>query len=98
MTHGPEYLKEQARKASARLLRQAATYVESLAPKPLFKKRMGKGAISHLVQVDSFGVISVIDSETGEVKAISVQGKHSVLSPDFVPVVSALTGTQGDRN
>ena len=74
MTYGPDYLKEQARKAAERRLRQAATFV----------------ALP--------GLLKLIDPETGEILAISLPGKPSVLSPDFVPMVPALAGTQGDRN
>ncbi len=98
MTYGTEYLKEQARKAAERRLRQAATFVALNCKTPLFQKRMGKGPTSVLARVEMPGVLKVIDLETGELLAISLPGRPSVLSPDFLPVVPALTGTQGDRN
>lgn len=90
MTYGPEYLKEQALKAAERRLRQAATFVSLNSRTPLFQKRMGKGISSVLVRVELPGVLKVIDPETGEVLAISLPGKPSVLNPDFHPSVPAL--------
>lgn len=98
MTYGPEYLKEQARKAAERRLRQGATFVALNCKTPLFQKRMGKGSASVLVRVEMPGVLKVIDPETGEVLAISLPGKPSVLSPDFVPNVPALAGADGGGN
>ncbi len=90
MNSGPAHLKALARNSAACHLQKAATFLESHANSPLFKKRMGKGAGSVLVHLELSGVLKVIEPSTGQVLALSVPGKHSVLSPDFVPVVPAL--------
>lgn len=92
MSPGPQYLQEQATKAAAHRLRQAATFTHLNIRQPLFQKRMGKGSSSVLVRFEWPGVLSVIDPETGDVLAMSEAGRPDVSRPDFVPPVPALSG------
>jgi len=98
MNYGSEYLKEEARKRGEHWLQQAAKFIEMSSKTSLFQKRMGKGATAVLVRVGLTGVVTVFDTDTGNVLAVSLPGKPAVLDPDFVPVVPALAGPNIDSN
>lgn len=90
MTQGPQYIKDQAIKAAALRLRQAATFAQLNTKNPLFQRRMGKGSASVLVRLDWPGTLSMIDPETGELLAVSEVGRPDVLRTGFVPHMPAL--------
>lgn len=90
MTQGPQYIKDQAIKAAALRLRQAATFAQLNTKNPLFQRRMGKGSASVLVRLDWPGTLSMIDPETGELLAVSEAGRPDVLRTGFVPPMPAL--------
>lgn len=96
--NGPEYLKAEALKAAERQLKKAATFAGLNAKSPLFQKRMGKGSTSVLVRFEWPGVLSVIDPETGDVRAVSQPGKPDALATNFVPSVPALNQASGVRS
>lgn len=85
MNTGLQYLHEQATKAAAHRLRQAATFTALNIKQPLFQKRMGKGSDSVLVRFEWPGVVSVYDPATGDLLAISEPGRPAVLLNGFVP-------------
>lgn len=95
MTQGPQYIKDQATKAAALRLRQAATFAQLNTKNPLFQRRMGKGSTSVLVRLDWPGVLAVIDPETGELLAASEVGRPAVLRTGFMPPMPALVGDIG---
>lgn len=85
MNPGLQCVQEQATKAAAHRLRQAATFTGLHIKQPLFQKRMGKGADSVLVRFEWPGVVSVHDPATGALLAISECGRPDVLRNGFVP-------------
>jgi len=98
MSHGPQYIKDQAIKAAAHRLRQAATFTGLNIKQPLFQKRMGKGASSVLVRFEWPGRLTVFDPITGEQLAASELGQPNVLQPGFEPLIPALLGNDTGRN
>lgn len=85
MNPGLQYVQEQATKAAAHRLRQAATFTALNIKQPLFLKRMGSGADSMLVRFEWPGVLAVYDPKTGERMAVSECGRPDVLLNGFVP-------------
>lgn len=95
MTQGPQYIKDQATKAAALRLLQAATFARFHIKTPLFQKRMGSGANAVLVRFEWPGRLAVYDPATGEQLAASEHGQPDVLHPGFVPPLPALVGDVG---
>lgn len=89
MSQGPQYIKDQAMKAAALRLQQAATFAQLNIKNPLFQRRIGKGRASVLVRLDWPGVLAVIDPETGELLAASEVGRPDVLRTGFTPALPA---------
>lgn len=98
MNPGLQYVQEQATKAAAHRLRQAATFTGLNIKQPLFQKRMGNGASAVLVRFEWPGRLSVHDAATGEQLAVSEVGQPDVLHPGFVPPLPAQIDNANNRN
>ena len=83
MNPGLQYVQEQATKAAARRLRQAATIAELHIKNPLFQKRVGRGADAVVVRFEWPGILAVYDPKTGELLAVSECGQPDVLRVGF---------------
>ena len=76
---GAQYVHDLAQVAAAKRLAQAATFAAFHTKKPLFEKRMGKGAAAVLVRFEWPGVLAVYDPDTGEAYARSIPGQPATL-------------------
>jgi len=92
MNPGQQYVQEQAIKAAAHRLRQAAAFTGLNIKQPSFQKRMGKGESAVLVRFEWPGRLTVHDPITGEQLAASELGQPDVLRPGFVPPIPTLRG------
>lgn len=79
--------------AAASRLKDAATYAEAHAGKPLFQRIMRRrGGRAALVRLDWPGVLRVFDYATGELLAESAPGSPRQLAPDVDPSSAGKTG------
>jgi len=81
MKTAAQVIHEQAAHAAAQRLKRAATFAALHVKKPMFQKRMGKGAGAVLVRIDWPGVCRVFDPATGDLLCESVPGRPDVLRP-----------------
>ncbi|MDB5849333.1 MAG: hypothetical protein JWP29_3085 [Rhodoferax sp.] len=83
MNTADQQVHDQAKRAAAKLLMGATTFADFHIKKPLFQKRMGKGANAVLVRFDWPGVLGVFDAATGEPLALAEPGRPGVLQAGF---------------
>ena len=86
MSAGTQYVRDEAQRAAALRLQQAANFARLNIKTPVFQRRMGKGAAAVLTRFEWPGVLAVYDPETGELLAVSEPGRPEVLRANFVPV------------
>lgn len=79
MSPAEQELDARATEAAARLLKQAAVFLEPHAPRLLFKKTMkvhvGNAVQTRLLHVELPGVLRVYDAATGELLTESAPGQ-----------------------